>query len=148
MSVPVLNLTMEKLIRDWLAGQTYTYTINFYTGTSKGSDGDEPTRQLPCCVVECSGGNERIKSTGIYDLDFSLSVMHNADDTDREAHETTAAEIYNYCTDTAGLTSFNNTVDAHIYDIFPAQLLSDQDSRNWQSTLTLQMVAQLGNMGA
>lgn len=148
MSVPVLNLTIEKLIRDWLDGLTYTYTLNFYTGTSKGTGGNDPERQLPCCIVEGSGGNERIKNTGIFELDFGLTIIHNADDTDREEHETASAEIFNYFTDPANVTIFNNTVDAHIYDIFPAQLLTEQESRNWQTTLTVQMVAQLGNMGS
>jgi hypothetical protein len=147
MSAKVINLTIEKLIRDWLNGEEYTFALNFYTGTDSGTGGNDPARQLPCCVVECESAQERIKGVGLYDIQCSVTVIHSADDTLRTSHEIACGEVLDYLTNQDGIDLFNQTVAAHIYDIFPAQIQTGRDGRNWTATMSLQMAASLSNLG-
>lgn len=148
MSDAIITLKLEQLFKTWLSGLTWANSVNFYTGTGKGDESNDPMVKLPRCVVACEGATERIKDTCIYDTQLVLTVTHSADDTDRAVHAETSAEILNTVTASANVTLFNQTVDAHIYDIFPHSITPDQDERNWQTIIEIPMTASLGNMGA
>lgn len=148
MSNRVINLSLEQLLVTWLSGLTWSSTISFYTGTGAGEPGNEPLMNLPRCVIAAPTGTNRIKETGIYDMDITVSIMHSADDTERSVHEEIGAEIIDTICSQTNIDSFNATVSAHIYNIFPASIATDQDERKWVTEMTLPTVAALGNVGA
>lgn len=147
MSTGIIHLTLEKILKDWLEGLSWTNEISFYYGVDNGS-GSDPVVNLPRCVVACVVATETIKGAGIYETQFELTITHSADDTTRAEHAQSGAEILNTITSPSNITLFNQTVDAHIYEIYPHELEEDQESRNWQTIITIPMTAGLGNVGA
>lgn len=145
----MITATLEKLIADWLDSLTgWAYSVNFYPGVGRGESGSDPNMLLPRCVVACENAVERIKDSGIYDTNFVLTITHSADNATRAEHVGAANEILYTVTDAANIVAFNQTVPAHIYQTFQHEIAVDRDDRNWQTIITLPIVASLGNMGA
>ena len=145
----MINATLEKLLADWMDSLTgWAYLVNFYPGIGRGELGSDPSMLLPRCVIACENAIERIKESGIYDTTLVITVTHSADDTTREEHVSACSEILYTITDAANIVAFNQTVPAHIYQTFAHEIAIDRVDRNWQTIITLPIVASLGNMGA
>jgi hypothetical protein len=99
--------------------------------------------QLWICLGASShalSATERIKDTGTNDVDLEIRITHSADDASRDEHVTMCGEILEAITGTGDLVTFNQTVDFHIYDIYPVSSQMEMDGRNWSTVISIQIV--------
>ena len=136
----LINQKLEKILTDWMKTLSFGYGISFYSGIDIGEPGNEPIMDLPRCVISCPNATERIKDTGTNDVDLEIRITHSADDATRDEHVTMCSEILDAVTGAGNLVTFNQTVDFHIYDIYPVSSQMEMDGRNWSTVINIQIV--------
>ena len=68
-----LNSTVETALKAIIDDEGSPPVANVYTGA------DDDSRQIPCAVVECDGGEELLPETGNYSCRARVTVKSTAD---------------------------------------------------------------------
>lgn len=97
-----LNSTVEAALKAIIDDEGSPPVANVYTGA------DDDTRQIPCAVVECDGGEELLPETGNYSCRARVTVKSTAD---------------NDAGATAALTTHNSLAEA-VIDLFKTDNLA------------------------
>lgn len=117
-----------------IVGLDVTLAANVYTGA------EDETREKPCCVVHCTGGDQLETGVNGYMLTVDISIHTQADGaTALTDHKTNAKAIFNHLNDDA----IGAAISAHETDFFaydPIQITAPElriEERTWIDAFTI-----------
>jgi len=114
---------------------------------------DDTELQHPCVMLKAETATERIFGHGIYDIELTVTVMHQADDTTDDTHKAAAGDLFSELADFAAVEAALNkpdgadsrtVADFHVYSVRLGSVSHEiqEDERNRTATIEVSLVCQ------
>jgi hypothetical protein len=131
-----LNSTVETALKAIIDDEVSPPVANVYTGA------DDDTRQIPCAIVECDGGEEILPDSGNYSCRAKVTVKSTADNDAGATHNALAESVIDlFKTDNLATTLSAKVATFTVIGVIDRGQTSATDGRTFEDSIEFDLIA-------